>query len=143
MKFEQWIFFVFNIFLVRTPQESVNILDEILLFLGINWYSSSPRRRVYSILSSNIKDFTLKISFFRIQEKIKLHQITNYISIISLRYEISIKKIEKSIKSWLRVSNISFSYLFFKAINGRNFHLESIICNKTPFHTILKNLIDR
>jgi hypothetical protein len=34
-----------------------------------------------------------------------------------------------------------YAYEIFNAINGRNFHLESLLLIK--FHTILKNLTDR
>lgn len=105
-------FFLLNTFLVLTLQESLDILDKILLFLGINCtVLLSSSGRAYSILSSNIEVIWLKNIFFPNTRK-------DQIWFLLFLSDMSIKIIEKSIKSLLRVSNIWFSYLCIRDFEG-------------------------
>lgn len=105
-------FFLLNTFLVLTLQESLDILDKILLFLGINCtVLLSSSGRAYSILSSNIQVIWLKNIFFPNTRK-------DQIWFLLFLSDMSIKRIEKSIKSLLRVSNIWFSYLCIRDFEG-------------------------
>src|ERR1044072_2213710 len=103
--------------------------DTILLFEGINCYSYPPVEVLILFEVPTYKSFDLKIYFFRIQEKIKF----DFYYFVKVCLSKEDKNPENNDFEYQKFGFHIYAYDIFKRINGRNFHLESIIMNQIPY----------